>query len=362
MTDETKGTAQLYKPPNPNPAWELGAIARAAKVSRSNCPYTYPGKRWEWEAGWDWEDHEIGGWPMSADREEALKEAIARAVAGTGFVDRERLGFNAGYRAALATVPEPTTHPRTNANLIELLTRVEREVDPRSMLNVEVEAAIRGLRSAALVASPTPERTLEEFQADMEQIARVGTAFPGPSTPEPEPRGDTAYENGRGARASNRDLRENPETSEATYARWATGWLDEHHGRPRIGRAGSPTHEADEGERVDLIAATMAEHDGWSWEATSSPDPSWREVDRDDYREGARKVLAALGGPGETEMGDEYAARIVLKAVYEYGTHGERRWTLVESPRPTPEQALAETELSLPVPVLAVPAPKETTG
>lgn len=53
-----------------------------------------------------------------------------------------------------------------------------------------------------------------------------------------EPRGDEAYENGRSAKAAGRSLRENPETGEATYARWATGWLDEHHGKPRVVKGG----------------------------------------------------------------------------------------------------------------------------
>lgn len=53
-----------------------------------------------------------------------------------------------------------------------------------------------------------------------------------------EPRGDEAYENGRGARRVNRALQENPETTEATYARWATGWLDEHHGKLRVVKGG----------------------------------------------------------------------------------------------------------------------------
>jgi ribosome modulation factor len=60
MTDPGQSVLPpLYRPAKPNPAWELGAVARAAKVSRDDCPYTYPGSRWEWQAGWDWEDREI---------------------------------------------------------------------------------------------------------------------------------------------------------------------------------------------------------------------------------------------------------------------------------------------------------------
>jgi hypothetical protein len=39
--------------------WQLGAIARGASVARTENPYTYPGSRWEWDAGWDYEDREI---------------------------------------------------------------------------------------------------------------------------------------------------------------------------------------------------------------------------------------------------------------------------------------------------------------
>lgn len=85
---------------------------------------------------------------MSADREErALKEAIARAVAGTGFVDRERLGFNAGYRAA---VPP---------GLADLLARLEGFLSERSGESPEKAQLYREVKmaAAALVASPTPE-------------------------------------------------------------------------------------------------------------------------------------------------------------------------------------------------------------
>jgi hypothetical protein len=49
----------LYKPPTPCTSWQLGAIARSAKIPRVNCPFGYGGNRWEWEAGWDYEDREI---------------------------------------------------------------------------------------------------------------------------------------------------------------------------------------------------------------------------------------------------------------------------------------------------------------
>jgi hypothetical protein len=49
----------LYRPPTPNLHWQLGAIARCAHVARTDCPFEYSGSRWEWEAGWDWEDREI---------------------------------------------------------------------------------------------------------------------------------------------------------------------------------------------------------------------------------------------------------------------------------------------------------------
>jgi hypothetical protein len=48
--------------------------------------------------------------------------------------------------------------------------------------------------------------------------------------------------------------------------------------------------------------------------------------------------------------------RITVKAVYEFGDHGDRRWVLIEAPCPTPQQALAGTELSFPIPVLQVGA------
>lgn len=89
---------------------------------------------------------------MSADREErALKEAIARAVAGTGFVDRERLGFNAGYRAALAWT----------------ITRI-RSVLEADDIGTNRAERLACLIAAALVASPTPEgeTTVFEFAED----------------------------------------------------------------------------------------------------------------------------------------------------------------------------------------------------
>jgi ribosome modulation factor len=49
----------LYKPERPNKHWQLGAVARAAGVSRDSNPFSYPGTRWEWEAGWDYENREI---------------------------------------------------------------------------------------------------------------------------------------------------------------------------------------------------------------------------------------------------------------------------------------------------------------
>jgi ribosome modulation factor len=51
--------APLHRPEEPNEHWQLGAIARAAGISRGQCPFRYPGSRWEWEAGWDYEDREI---------------------------------------------------------------------------------------------------------------------------------------------------------------------------------------------------------------------------------------------------------------------------------------------------------------
>lgn len=56
---------------------------------------------------------------------------------------------------------------------------------------------------------------------------------------EDEPRGDEFYEKGRAAKAAGLRLDENPAVGEAAYVRWATGWLDEHHGRPRVVRRGS---------------------------------------------------------------------------------------------------------------------------
>lgn len=50
----------LYRPAEPNRHWQLGAIARMAQMPRTSCPLTYPGFRWEWEAGWDYEDQRIG--------------------------------------------------------------------------------------------------------------------------------------------------------------------------------------------------------------------------------------------------------------------------------------------------------------
>lgn len=70
--------------------------------------------------------------------------------------------------------------------------------------------------------------------------------------------------------------------------------------------------------RVEIVAAAMADHDGWDWEATSSPDPKWREVDRDDYREGARKVLDALrvaGCPDEGQRAKPLEADEALAAM-----------------------------------------------
>jgi hypothetical protein len=49
----------LYRPPHPNAHWQLGAIARTAGIDRSGCPFGYGGSRWEWEAGWDYENREI---------------------------------------------------------------------------------------------------------------------------------------------------------------------------------------------------------------------------------------------------------------------------------------------------------------
>jgi hypothetical protein len=59
QTGQSNTLAPLYRPPNPCESWQLGAVARRANVERSGNPYTYPGKRWEWEAGWDYEDREI---------------------------------------------------------------------------------------------------------------------------------------------------------------------------------------------------------------------------------------------------------------------------------------------------------------
>jgi hypothetical protein len=56
---ESSTLPPLYRPPNPNEHWQLGAIARCAEVPRNDCPFTYGGSRWEWEAGWDWENREI---------------------------------------------------------------------------------------------------------------------------------------------------------------------------------------------------------------------------------------------------------------------------------------------------------------
>lgn len=36
--------------------WRTGASARRDDAALSDCPYTQRGKRWEWEAGWEYQD------------------------------------------------------------------------------------------------------------------------------------------------------------------------------------------------------------------------------------------------------------------------------------------------------------------
>lgn len=55
MTDTTLPTLP-YRPQHPNLAWRNGASARSAGVAYEDCPYTQPGKRREWQAGWEYED------------------------------------------------------------------------------------------------------------------------------------------------------------------------------------------------------------------------------------------------------------------------------------------------------------------
>lgn len=48
-----------YRPPMPNDHWLAGESARVERLARTDCPLSYPGSRWEWEAGWDYADAAI---------------------------------------------------------------------------------------------------------------------------------------------------------------------------------------------------------------------------------------------------------------------------------------------------------------
>lgn len=156
----------------------------------------------------------------------------------------------------------------------------------------------------AVAASPDEAESDPAYlatRAKLDQITREPAVAA--SLPADEPKGDAAYENGRGARVANRSLQENPETSEAKYARWATGWLDEHHGKPRIVVAG-PADEGlrDEAAAEAIFAVTMARR---RWEVDWLDNvPGHTEADRNQYRELARAALAAVVGcPPEDEKG-----------------------------------------------------------
>lgn len=48
-----------YRPPTPNEHWRAGEQARKDGIARGDCPLSYRGSRWEWEAGWDYCDERL---------------------------------------------------------------------------------------------------------------------------------------------------------------------------------------------------------------------------------------------------------------------------------------------------------------
>jgi hypothetical protein len=71
-----------YRPVAPNEHWLAGASARRCGAALSDCDLSYCGSRWEWEAGWEWSDYEIGRERIEEARREtyAVTDRLEQAV------------------------------------------------------------------------------------------------------------------------------------------------------------------------------------------------------------------------------------------------------------------------------------------